>query len=125
MKMLAIKMYRDIFVIVEYFVNKVSPCLCGRSIFCFSEELRYYRDFLSLPSQKKRVLRTHRWKWKSRYSPFHAISIQVVRIVTWVMNKWISHLSFCTERNLIIKSRFSENHASNCVMRGSFQCLHA
>lgn len=39
MKMLIIKMYRDILMIAEYFVNKVSLCLCGRSFFGVSEKL--------------------------------------------------------------------------------------
>lgn len=51
--MLIIKMYRDIFMIVEYLLNKVFPCLCGRSFFGFIKELRYYRDFTESTSSKE------------------------------------------------------------------------
>lgn len=58
MNTLIVKMCRDIFIIAEYFVNKVSPCLCGRIFFGLSEELRYYRDFTE-STFSKRVFSEH------------------------------------------------------------------
>lgn len=62
--MLITEMYRNILMIAVHFANKVSLFLHSGNFFCFSEELRYYRDFTESTFSKEKCPQNTQMKMK-------------------------------------------------------------